>query len=313
MNKASKNFDLIIVGGGASGLTAGIYAARAGLRTMLLEKWLIGGLAATTDLIENYPGFPEGISGKDLMEEMKTQAQKFGAEIIQSEVKMIKKNEKMFEVKTEKKNYRAYAIIAAMGAIPKKLNIPGEEELRGRGVSYCATCDGPLFRDKDIAVVGCGNSGLQEGDFLLKFVKSIIFIELLPHMTADKILQERLKNDPRARYMLNHKCVSINGEDRVSSIILQDRANNQEKTINIDGGYGGDPYGFGPYGAADVDPPYVSSALSLTGFTVEVFFSEEVDPDDPELIDPANYTLEPVTGAAPATVDIAKGYRKKPQ
>lgn len=235
MNKTSKNFDLIIVGGGAAGLTAGIYAARAGLRTMLLEKWLIGGLAATTDLIENYPGFPEGISGKDLMEEMKTQAQKFGAEIIQSEVKMIKKNEKMFEVKTEKKNYRAYAIIAAMGAIPKKLNIPGEEELRGRGVSYCATCDGPLFRDKDIAVVGCGNSGLQEGDFLLKFVKSIIFIELLPHMTADKILQERLKNDPRARYMLNHKCISINGEDRVSSITLQDRANNQEKTINIDG------------------------------------------------------------------------------
>ncbi|GAG90999.1 unnamed protein product, partial [marine sediment metagenome] len=230
MNEGSINFDVVIIGGGAAGLTAGIYAARARLKTVLLEKWVIGGLAATTDLIENYPGFSEGISGQDLMEKMKAQAQRFGVEIIQSEAKTIKKCGKKFEVTTDKESYTTKTVIVAVGTVPKKLNISGEDELRGRGVSYCATCDGPLFRDKNIAVIGCGNSGLQEAQFLLKFVKHITLVEWLPYMTADQILQERLKNDPRLQCMLNHKVVSINGKERVRSITVQDRANNQENT-----------------------------------------------------------------------------------
>jgi len=230
-----KIYDLIIIGGGPAGLSAGIYGSRSGLRTLLLEKWLIGGLAATTDWLENYPGFPDGIKGMDLMDKLKAQAQRFGAEIMQAEVKSVKPMTGNIKIETDKKNYTTATVIVATGTLPKKLNVPGEDELRGRGVSYCATCDGPLFRDRDIAVIGCGNSGLQEGHFLLKFAKNITFVEFLPHMTAEKILQERLKNEPRVQFMLNHLLVSINGKERVNSITIRNRVTNQEKMIEVSG------------------------------------------------------------------------------
>jgi thioredoxin reductase (NADPH) len=235
MKMDMNTYDVIIIGGGAAGLTAGIYGARAGLTTLLLEKGLIGGLATTTDLIENYSGFPDGISGRDLMEKMRAQAEKFGTEFIQAEAKGITQREKQFEVQTTQKMYRASAIIVATGTVPKKLHIPGEDELRGRGISYCATCDGPLFKGRDIAVIGCGNSGLQEGYFLLKFVKSITFVEFLPHMTGEKILQERLKNKTNTTFFLNHMLIHIHGKERVESITVRNRANNEEKTIDVGG------------------------------------------------------------------------------
>lgn len=228
-------YDVIIIGGGAAGLTAGIYGTRAGLKILLLEKGLIGGLAVTTDLIENYSGFPDGISGKDLIEKMRVQAERFGTEIIQAEAKGINHREERFEIKTVQEMYTASAIIVATGTVPKKLNIPGEDELRGRGISYCATCDGPLFKNRDIAVIGCGNSGLQEGYFLRKFVKSIAFIEFLPHMTGEKILQERLKNETKAKFYLNHMLTRIHGKERVESITVRNRTNNEEKTIEVSG------------------------------------------------------------------------------
>jgi thioredoxin reductase (NADPH) len=231
----AKIYDIIIIGGGAAGLSAGIYGARAGMKTLLLERGLIGGLAATTDLIENYPGFPEGINGKNLTEKMKEQAQRFDVEIIQSEVLTIHKRDKIFDVKTHREVYVTKTVILAVGTVPKKLNIPGEDELRGRGVSYCATCDGPLFRDKNIAVIGCGNSGLQEARFLLKFVKHITLIEWLPYITADVILQEHMRREPHVKCMLNSKIVSINGKDRVSSVTVQDRTSKHEQTIDVDG------------------------------------------------------------------------------
>jgi thioredoxin reductase (NADPH) len=227
--------DVVIIGGGAAGLTAGIYGARAGLKTLLLEKGLVGGLAATTDLIENYSGFPDGISGKDLMEKMRVQAERFGTEIIQAEAKGIRHRDERFEVQTAQEMYTAYAIIVATGTVPKKLNIPGEDGLRGRGISYCATCDGPLFKDRDIAVIGCGNSGLQEGYFLLKFVKSITFVEFLPHMTGEKILQERLKNKTNTKFLLGHMLTHIHGKERIESITVRNRTNNEEKTIEVSG------------------------------------------------------------------------------
>jgi thioredoxin reductase (NADPH) len=192
-------------------------------------------LAATTDLIENYSGFPDGISGKDLMEKMRVQAERFGTEIIQAEAKGIRHRDERFEVQTAQEMYTAYAIIVATGTVPKKLNIPGEDGLRGRGISYCATCDGPLFKDRDIAVIGCGNSGLQEGYFLLKFVKSITFVEFLPHMTGEKILQERLKNKTNTKFLLGHMLTHIHGKERIESITVRNRTNNEEKTIEVSG------------------------------------------------------------------------------
>jgi len=230
------DYDLIIIGGGPAGLTAGIYASRARLKTLLLEKNITGGLAATTDKLENYPGFPDGISGMDLLERMRKQAERFGTEIKEfEEVRDVKPLNKRIEITTVQGKYSALSVIIASGSEPKKLNVPGEEKFRGRGVSYCATCDGPLFREKDVAVVGCGNSGLQEGEFLLKFVKSVTFVEFLPRMTAEKILQERFQNRKNTRFLLNHKLIRINGGETVSSIVVRDREKGKEEELPVSG------------------------------------------------------------------------------
>lgn len=228
-------YDIIIIGGGAAGLASGIYTSRGRLKTLLIEKGIPGGLTAATDFIENYPGFPEGIRGMALMEKMKRQTEKFGTEIIQGEVKEVRPVEGKIEVETERKTYSAICVIVASGSIPKKLNIPGEKEFFGKGVSYCATCDGPLYRDKDVAVIGCGNSGLQEGEYLLKFVKSIAFVEFLPYMTAEKILQERLGKEGKAKFLLNHMLTRINGKDGVNSIMVKDRKTGEKKEIPVSG------------------------------------------------------------------------------
>lgn len=228
--------DVIIIGGGPAGLTAGIYTSRDKLNTLLLEKGVCGGLVATTDLVENYPGFPENIKGMDLMNRFKEQAEKFGVKINEfEEVKKVELEEKKIKVKTDKGEYSTRTAIVASGSIPKKLNITGEEELRGKGVSYCATCDGPLFKGKDVAIVGCGNSGLQEGESLLRYVKSVTFIEFLPYMTATKILQERLQKDKNASFLLNHALTSINGEKQVNFIKVKDRKTGKEKEIKVSG------------------------------------------------------------------------------
>ncbi|MCK4352841.1 thioredoxin-disulfide reductase [candidate division WOR-3 bacterium] len=226
--------DLIIIGGGPAGLTAGIYAARARLNTLLIEKLMPGGLAATTDRIENYPGF-QPISGMELTKKMVSQAKEFGVEIITEEVVCLKIKDKFKLVKTVNTKYKTPAIIIATGTLPKKLNIPGEDELRGKGVSYCATCDGPLFRDKDIIVIGCGNSGIQEGLFLLKFVNRITFVEFLPYMTAEKVLQERIQKEQKIKFYLEHTLISINGEQTVSSVTIKDRKTTKEKIIEAQG------------------------------------------------------------------------------
>ncbi|MCQ9208734.1 MAG: thioredoxin-disulfide reductase [Omnitrophica bacterium] len=229
-------YDVIIVGGGPAGLTCAIYASREKLNTLLLEKVQCGGLLASTDFIENYPGFPDGIAGMELSDKFKQQAQRFGTEIIEfNEVKELATSGKTIKVKTEKGQYSAYALVVATGSIPKKLNVPGEEKYRGKGVSYCATCDGPLFRNKDIAVIGCGNSGLQEGEALLKYVQSVTFVEFLPQMSASKILQERLKKQKKATFFLNHALSAINGTGLLDSITLKDRKDGQEKQIKVSG------------------------------------------------------------------------------
>ncbi len=228
--------DLIIVGGGPAGLTAGIYATRGRLDTLLLERLIPGGTAATTEWIENYPGFPEGIAGGDLMKKMEEQAKKFGLLITPTkEVLSVDFKNKIKTIRVEGAEHKAKTVIIATGTEPKKLNIPGEDKFRGRGVSYCATCDGPLFKDKDIVVIGAGNSGVQEGLYLLRFVKSATVVEFLPHMTAEKILQERAQKESRMEFHLNHMVTSINGENNVESVTMKNRQTEEEKTVPMQG------------------------------------------------------------------------------
>ncbi|MFC1632392.1 NAD(P)/FAD-dependent oxidoreductase [Candidatus Omnitrophota bacterium] len=228
--------DVIIIGGAPAGLTAAIYTSREQLNTLVLEQAQCGGMPATTDLLENYPGFPEGINGTELIAKFKAQALKFGTDINEDQqVRKVSVKEAVITVETQKQSFKTKALIAASGSIPKPLNLPGEEKFRGRGVSYCATCDGPLFRDRDIAVIGCGNSGLQEGEHLLKFARSVTFVEFLPEMTAAKILQERLAKQPQVKFLLNHQLTAINGQAMVDSITVKERQSGQEKQIAVTG------------------------------------------------------------------------------
>ncbi len=234
-NTRSRVYDLIILGGGPSGLTAGIYARRARLDAILLEKLLPGGLAATTHTVENYPGFPEAIGGGELMAKMEEQARGFGLEIASGEVISVDFEGSPKRVETDEGSYEAEAVIIATGTEPHKIGVPGEDRFRGKGVSYCATCDGPLFREKDLVVVGCGDSGLKEGLFLLKFAKSITFVEILPHMTAEKIIEERALAEPSMKFYLGHLVTSINGADLIESVTIRNAENGEEGIIEAQG------------------------------------------------------------------------------
>jgi len=190
---------------------------------------------ASTDMVENYPGFPEGISGAVLAQRMEDQAKKFGAQIYQGVINRVelKRDAKMVDL--DGKKIKAISVIVATGTSPKLMGAPGEKEFKGRGVSYCATCDGPIFSGKDIAVIGCGSSGLQEGLFILKFVKSISFVEFLPTIQAEKILQDRIKEYENVKFYLNHQVLSINGDKAVQSITVKDRRSGQTKGIPVSG------------------------------------------------------------------------------
>lgn len=226
--------DLIIIGAGPAGLTAGIYAGRARVSTLILEKGIPGGNIILSDRIENYPGY-EGSAPFELMETMRKQAEKFGAEIRQGEVIGINKEDGFWKVKTSFEEYYARAVIVATGTTHKKLGIPGEEKLTGRGVSFCATCDGPFFKGKEVVVVGTGNSGIQEGIFLLKYVSKITYIEFLPYLTADKILQEEIREKENVEFLLEHVLTAINGEERVESVEVKNLKTEEKKVIPCSG------------------------------------------------------------------------------
>ncbi len=233
----NKVYDLIVVGAGAAGLTSAIYASRDGWETLVLEKEATGGLAATTHLIENYPGFPEGIDGSELMEKFAEQAKRFGAQIVEfEEVTSLKKNDDgIFEIATTGATYKGRTVILATGSRPKHLGIPGEEEFANKGVSYCATCDGPLFKGQDVVVIGCGNSGLQEAQILLEYAKSVTFVEFLPYSIAEKVLQDRVVNHPKVKCYFSHMAVEIKGDDFVNAIVIKDRETGELKEIPTQG------------------------------------------------------------------------------
>jgi thioredoxin reductase (NADPH) len=232
-------YDIIIIGGGPAGLTAGIYSARARMNTLLLEKMIPGGQMLMADLIENFPGFPHGTKGPDLADLMLKQAEAAGLEISTLEAKKItlKKNERdPFVIETaEGSTFNALSIIISTGAHWNALGVPGEEKLRGRGVSYCATCDGPLFKDKDIVVVGGGDTALGDAIFLARFANKVTVVHRRDKLRAAKILQERALMNKKIELCLESVVTEITGNAKVEGIKVRNVSTNEEKPIKADG------------------------------------------------------------------------------
>jgi thioredoxin reductase (NADPH) len=217
----SWDYDLIIIGGGPAGLTAGIYAGRARLKTLLLEKLIHGGQMMTTDLIENYPGFPEGITGFELSDRMRKQAERFGLEIRSHEVLELKPGKPAHTVVLEEGRLTAGAIIIAAGARYRRLGVPGEDRLAGKGVSFCATCDGALYRDQEIAMVGGGDNALSETIFLARFAKKIHLIHRRHEFRAAKYLQERVAAMDLVEIHWDSEVVEFLGKDSLEAVTLK--------------------------------------------------------------------------------------------
>jgi len=228
-------FDVLILGGGPAGLTAGIYAGRAQLKVGMVERLMPGGQVASTDRVENYPGFEEGIEGMHLMQKMEKQARKFGLEILSGNVDEIQFDTYPKKVRAGGKEFLGKTIIIATGTDPKLLNVPGEKEFKGKGVSYCATCDGPFFKEKDVVVVGGGSSGVQESLYLSRFVRSIHLVEFMDHLNAEIILQKRARDDPKFHFYLGHEVLAIHGGKTVKSVMIKNRKTGDTMEIPADG------------------------------------------------------------------------------
>ena len=214
--------NIIIIGSGPAGLTAAIYAARANQTPLLITGNEIGGQIATTNEVENYPGFPDGITGPELVAVMQKQAERFGARVEIDYVTKVNLKTHPFELETENgKTYHAKSLIVATGASARKLDVPGEKELAGRGVSYCATCDGFFFRNKEIAVVGGGDSALQEGLFLTKFASKVHIIHRRDALRAQPILQDRARENPKMNFVWNSVVKEIKGNGSVQTLVLE--------------------------------------------------------------------------------------------
>ena len=232
---AEETYDVVIIGGGPAGLTAGIYAGRAQLKTVIVEKGLPGGQIAQTDEVENYPGFPEGISGPELASRMVRQAEKFGARIVMDEVLGLEKAEGGYLVRGYERNYRARAVIVATGANPRRLGVPGEDKFYGRGVSTCATCDGFFYRDKEVVVVGGGDAAVEEGIFLTKFARKVTLVHRRDELRANKVAQKRAFQNPKMHFLFSHVVTEILGEDQVTGVRIKNLKTGEEYVYPTDG------------------------------------------------------------------------------
>jgi thioredoxin reductase (NADPH) len=230
-----EHFDVIIVGSGPAGYTASIYTSRAKLKTLIITGSLPGGQLMTTSEVENYPGFPNGIFGPELMINMKQQSERFGTTMITDEVTKVDFKNKPFKIYTESSTYTAESVLISTGATPRKLGIEPEQAFSGRGISYCATCDGPFFKDQHIVVVGGGDTALEEANFLTKFGKSVKIIHRRDHLRASKILQERAFENPKIEFIWNSTVVDIKGDGKISSIITKNNKTGVETKLNVGG------------------------------------------------------------------------------
>lgn len=231
-----RSYDVVIIGGGPAGLTAAIYAGRAELKTLVIEKGLPGGQIAQTEEVENYPGFPEPISGMELAQRMTQQAERFGATIEMDEVQSVRPQpEGGFKVQAYGGEYQARAVIIATGANPRKLGIPGEEQFWGKGVSTCATCDGFFYRGKKVVVIGGGDAAVEEGLFLTRFADEVTLIHRRDSLRANKVAQARAFAHPKMNFIWNTTVEEVLGGEQVSGVRLRDVNSGEERVMETDG------------------------------------------------------------------------------
>ncbi len=271
-----KSYDVIIIGGGGAGLTAALYASRAKLSTLLLEKLVPGGQIALTDVVENYPGFPEGITGPEISQRMEDQAKRYGTEVVYQEVKSLAKEKGGFKIKTAGADYQAQTLILAAGASFRMLGVSGERELTGKGVSYCATCDGAFFKEKEIIVVGGGDSAMQEGLFLTRFASKVSVVHRRDSLRASPILQERAKAHPKINFVWDTVIEKVNGEKKVEGVVLKNLKTNQSRDFRTDGIFvfiGHDPNTSFLEGFVDLDEKGYVKADSMTRTSVPGVFA----------------------------------------
>ncbi len=229
------DMDVLVIGGGGSGLTAGIYLARAGFKTVIVEKNSCGGQIAITDLVENYPGFPDGINGAEISSRMEQQAKRSGAEILFDEIKSISKNGGLFSLRGAMNNYTSKAVVLASGASARKLGLESETKFAGRGVSYCAVCDAPFFRGKEVAVVGGGNAAVQEALYLTKFASIVYVIHRRDKLRAGTDLSKRAFENEKVKFVWNSVVEEILGDNVVTGVRVKNVSDGNTEDIRVNG------------------------------------------------------------------------------
>ena len=269
--------ELIIVGSGPAGYTAGIYAARAELAPLLFEGSQFGGALMTTTEVENFPGFRSGITGPELMDEMREQATRFGTDIRTEDVDQLELAGPIQTVHVGGMAYHAHAVILAMGAAARYLNIPGEQELLGRGVSACATCDGFFFRDQDIVVVGGGDSAMEEATFLTRFARSVTLVHRRTEFRASRIMLERARANDKIRFVTNAAPIEVLGEGSVTGLVVRDTITGEHTTLAATGMFvaiGHDPRSALVTGQVDLDDAgYVKVQPPTTATSIDGVFA----------------------------------------
>jgi len=231
----SQHRQVIVVGSGPAGYTAALYTARAELQPLVFEGSQYGGALMNTTEVENFPGFPQGVMGPELMAQIRTQAERFGAELVSDDVVSVELSDERKVVRTLSGEWTADAVILAMGSAYKKLGIPREDELSGRGVSWCATCDGFFFRGQHIVVVGGGDTAMEEATFLTRFAESVTLVHRRDSLRASKIMAERARSNPKISFAWNSEVAEIHGQDKLSGLTLRDTVTGQTRPIESTG------------------------------------------------------------------------------
>jgi thioredoxin reductase (NADPH) len=278
---SSKGYDVLIIGGGGAGLTAALYTSRAKLSTLLLEKLTPGGQIALTDLVENYPGFPEGVTGTEISQRMEEQAKRYGTEVVYDEVTGIEKKDGRFLVhRNGGEVLETRSVIVASGASYRNLGVPGERALTGKGVSYCATCDGAFFKEKELVIVGGGDSAMQEGLFLTRFATKLTVIHRRDKLRASPILQERALQHPKIKFIWNTVVTEVAGEKKVERVKLKQVETGAVQDFKTDGVFvfiGHDPNTGFLKGLVELDEKgYVKSGKNLETSVPGIFVCGEV-------------------------------------
>jgi thioredoxin reductase (NADPH) len=277
MTSSSTVHDVIVIGSGPAGYTAAIYAARAQLNPLVFEGTQFGGALMTTTEVENYPGFREGITGPELMDEMREQALRFGADLRMEDVDAVSLEGPVKTVTVGDETHHARAVILAMGAQARHLGVPGEEALIGMGVSTCAICDGFFFRDQDIAVVGGGDSAMEEATFLTRFARSVTLIHRREEFRASKIMLARARANEKIKFLTNTQVISIEGDPKVTGVRLRNTVTGEESELALTGVFvaiGHDPRSELVRGQVDLDPEgYVLTNGRTTSTSVEGVFA----------------------------------------